>query len=155
MRKKGWKKNLWKDDGRTSQSVLQLSCTTVPQGSQRKESVLGWRGAPAGSFVVMWMDLETIAQSEVSQKEKNKYHILTHTCEIYKSGTEDPISRTGTEIQIRSMDIWKQGRVGWIGRLRLYTLCILHIHALPRVNYKASGNLLHGTGSSAQCSVVT
>ena len=31
-----------------------------------------------GSFVVMWMDLETVIQSEVSHKEKNKYHILTH-----------------------------------------------------------------------------
>ena len=33
-----------------------------------------------GSFVEMWMDLETVIQSEVSQKEKTKYHILTHTC---------------------------------------------------------------------------
>ena len=30
-----------------------------------------------GSFVETWMDLETFIQSEVSQKEKNKYHILT------------------------------------------------------------------------------
>ena len=29
-------------------------------------------------FAVRWMDLETAIQSEVSQKEKNKYHILTH-----------------------------------------------------------------------------
>ena len=29
-----------------------------------------------------WMDLETVIQSEVSQKEKNKYHILTHICGI-------------------------------------------------------------------------
>ena len=33
-----------------------------------------------GSFVEMWMDLETVIQSEVSQKEKNKYHILAHIC---------------------------------------------------------------------------
>ena len=33
-----------------------------------------------GSFVEMWMDLETVIQSEVSQKEKDKYRILTHTC---------------------------------------------------------------------------
>ena len=32
-------------------------------------------------FVVTWVDLETIIQSEVSQKEKNKYCILTHICE--------------------------------------------------------------------------
>ena len=30
------------------------------------------------SFVETWMDLETVIQSEVSQKEKNKYHILMH-----------------------------------------------------------------------------
>ena len=35
-----------------------------------------------GSFVEMWMDLETVIQSEVSQKEKNKYHTLTHICGI-------------------------------------------------------------------------
>ena len=29
-------------------------------------------------FVVRWMDLETLIQSEVSQKEKNKYRMLTH-----------------------------------------------------------------------------
>ena len=29
-------------------------------------------------FVVRWMDLEIVRQSEVSQKEKNKYCILTH-----------------------------------------------------------------------------
>ena len=31
------------------------------------------------SFVVRWMDLESVIQSEVSEKEKNKYHMLTHT----------------------------------------------------------------------------
>ena len=29
-------------------------------------------------FVVRWMVLESVIQSEVSQKEKNKYHMLTH-----------------------------------------------------------------------------
>ena len=29
-------------------------------------------------FVVRLMDLETVIQSEVSQKEKNKYHMLIH-----------------------------------------------------------------------------
>ena len=31
-----------------------------------------------GPFVEMYLDLETVIQSEVSQKEKNKYRILTH-----------------------------------------------------------------------------
>ena len=29
-------------------------------------------------FVVRWMDLVSVIQSEVSQKEKNEYHMLTH-----------------------------------------------------------------------------
>ena len=29
-------------------------------------------------FVVRWIDLESVIQSEVSKKEKNKYHMLTH-----------------------------------------------------------------------------
>ena len=32
------------------------------------------------SLVETWMDLETVIQSEVSQKEKNKYRILMHVC---------------------------------------------------------------------------
>ena len=37
-----------------------------------------------GSSVEMWMDLETVIQSEVSQKEKNKYRVLTHIVESRK-----------------------------------------------------------------------
>ena len=32
------------------------------------------------SFVVRWMDLESVIQSEVSHKEKNKYRMLRHIC---------------------------------------------------------------------------
>ena len=37
--------------------------------------------------VVMSMDLETVIQSEVSQKEKNKYCLISLICEIQKNGT--------------------------------------------------------------------
>ena len=30
------------------------------------------------SVLIMWMNLEPIIHSEVSQKEKNKYHMLMH-----------------------------------------------------------------------------
>ena len=30
------------------------------------------------SFVETWMDLETVTQSEVSQRQKNKCHMLMH-----------------------------------------------------------------------------
>ena len=35
-----------------------------------------------GSFVETWMDIETVIQSEVSQKEKNIYHMISLTCRI-------------------------------------------------------------------------
>ena len=35
-------------------------------------------------FVGTWMDLETVIQSEVSQKENDRYHILMYICGIYK-----------------------------------------------------------------------
>ena len=34
------------------------------------------------SVLMRWMDLEPIIQSEVSQKKKDKYHILTHIYRI-------------------------------------------------------------------------
>ena len=35
-----------------------------------------------GSFVETRMDLETVIQSEISQNEKNKYHIILLICGI-------------------------------------------------------------------------
>ena len=53
-------------------------------------------------FVMRWIDLESVIQSEVSQKEKNKYHMLTHICGILKkkNGHEEPRGRTGIKTQI-------------------------------------------------------
>ena len=51
-------------------------------------------------FVVRWMDLESVIQSEVSQKEKNKYHMLTHIYGIKKKkGHEEPRGKTGIKMQ--------------------------------------------------------
>ena len=33
-------------------------------------------------FAGTWMDLETVIRSEVSQKEKNKYHMISFICGI-------------------------------------------------------------------------
>ena len=52
------------------------------------------------SFVETWMDLETVIQSEVSQKEKNKYRILTHLCGTEKNGTDEPVCRAEVETQM-------------------------------------------------------
>ena len=47
-----------------------------------------------GSFVEIWIDLETVIQSEVSQKENNKYRILLLICAIYKNGTDELICQS-------------------------------------------------------------
>ena len=48
------------------------------------------------------MDLESVIQSEVSQKEKNKNRMLTHTYGVYKkkNGSEEPRGRTGIKMQM-------------------------------------------------------
>ena len=43
------------------------------------------------------MDLETVIQSEVRQKEKDKYHILMHIYGIYKDGTDNLTYRAAKE----------------------------------------------------------
>ena len=69
-------------------------------------------------FVVRWMDLESVLKSEVSQKEKNKYRMLTH---IYiwnlkkRKGSEEPKGRTGIKTQTWRLDLrtWRGEGVGW------------------------------------------
>ena len=51
------------------------------------------------SVVMRWMNLEPITQSEVSQKQKDKYHILTHIYGIYKDGTDEFICKAAVEKQ--------------------------------------------------------
>ena len=48
-----------------------------------------------------WMNLEPIIQSEVSQKQKGKYHILKHVYRIQKNSTEECIYRAAVEKQRR------------------------------------------------------
>ena len=54
-------------------------------------------------FVVRWMDLESVIQSEVSQKEKNKYRVLYANTYIWnlkkKKGHEEPRGKTGIKTQ--------------------------------------------------------
>ena len=44
-----------------------------------------------------WMNLESIIQSEVSQKEKDKYHIQMHVYRIQKNGLNEFIYRAALE----------------------------------------------------------
>ena len=66
------------------------------------------------SFAETWVQLETVIQSEVSQKEINKYHMLTHICGIQKDGREDLICKAEIETHTQGTYIWiPRGNGGW------------------------------------------
>ena len=55
----------------------------------------------AFEFILMrWMKLEPIIQSEVSQKEKHQYRILTHIYGIQKDGKDDFICKIAKQTQM-------------------------------------------------------
>ena len=71
--------------------------------------------------------IETVLQSEVSQKEKNKYHILKHICGIQKNGTDEPVCKAEIETQTQRTNLWlpKETGGGEINQefgINLYTL---------------------------------
>ena len=51
------------------------------------------------SVLMRWINLEPIIQSEMCQKEKDNYCILTHIYGIEKNGTEELIDRATMEKQ--------------------------------------------------------
>ena len=62
------------------------------------------------SVLMRWMNLEPIIQSEVSQKEKHKYHILRHIMEsrkmvwrVYLQGSSEK-----TDIENKLMDMGRE-----------------------------------------------
>ena len=46
-----------------------------------------------------WMDLEIVILSEVSQTEKDTYHMILLICGILKNGTNESIYKTEIESQ--------------------------------------------------------
>ena len=62
------------------------------------------------------MKLEPVIQSEVSQKEKHQYSILTHIYGIQKDGNDNPICETAKHTQMyRSLlDSVGEGKGGMI-----------------------------------------
>ena len=57
------------------------------------------------SVMMKWMNLEPIIQREVSQKEKDKYHIIKQIYGIQKNGTEEFIFRAAVEKQTQRIDL--------------------------------------------------
>ena len=66
---------------------------------------------------------------KLSQKEKNKYHILTHICGIQKSDIDELICKAEIETQTRRTNIWTpRGKGAWLEQeigVDTYTLLML------------------------------
>ena len=58
------------------------------------------------SVLMRWMKLESIIQSEVSQKDKDQHSILTHIYGILKDGNNNPRCKTEKETQMYRTDFW-------------------------------------------------
>ena len=74
------------------------------------------------AVLMRWMKLEPIIQSEVSQKDKDHYNILTHIYGIQKDVNDNSICRTEKETQIYRtviQTLWEKARVGCSERTAL------------------------------------
>ena len=60
-------------------------------------------------FEATWMDLEIIILSEVSQTEKDKYHMISVICRILKKDINELIYKTKTDSQSYRRDLWLPG----------------------------------------------
>ena len=74
------------------------------------------------SVLMRWMKLEPIIQSEVSQKDKEHYSILTHIYGILKNGNDNQYAKQKKETQMYRTDfwtLWEKARVGCFERTTL------------------------------------
>ena len=61
------------------------------------------------------MKLEPIIQSEVRQKEKYQYSILTHIYGIYKEGNDNTVCETAKETQMYRTVFWTPWEMARVG----------------------------------------
>ena len=113
------------------------------------------------SVLMKWMSLEPIIQSEVSQKEKNKYCILTHICGIQKDGTEphqQHPSRCHIYVLIHNTDIENRLRdkgQGEEGDGEMNGETSMDAYTLTYVNRQPTGSAVYDSGNSNWGSVIT
>ena len=62
-----------------------------------------------------WMNLKSIIQSEVSQKEKDKYHMISLMCWILKNDTNDYLQNRNRFTDLHKGLLVTSGEGGWKG----------------------------------------
>ena len=94
---------------------FQYSCLKNPKNREALASYTPWSCKEQDTAEQLSTDTVAVSTtsravvwSEVSQKEKNKYSILTYIYGIWKNGTDEPIFREGIEMQMQRMYLWIQ-----------------------------------------------
>ena len=93
----------------TARTWKQPSCPSTDEGIKKSWYVYTMEYYPAikrntfEPILMRWINLEPIVQSEVSQKEKNKYLIVMHIHRIQKNGSEEFTYRAAMEKQTQRM----------------------------------------------------
>ena len=97
-----------------------------------------------------WMDLAIVILSEVSQTEKDKYHMISPTCGVFKKGTNELICKSEIEVQMQKTNLWlaagRGGEINWEVGMDIYRL--LYIKQIT------NKNLLYSTENSTQYSAM-
>ena len=84
--------------GKTWKQPKCLSTDKWIRGSIPYYSVIKKKETEIVPFEVTWIDLEMIILREVSQKEKDKYHVISLICGI-ENMTNEPVYKTDTGSQ--------------------------------------------------------
>ena len=72
-------------------------------------------------FAATWMDLEIIILSEVSRTAKDKYHLISLICRIFKNDTNELIYKTERDSQsLKTKLLLPKGKGGGRNKLAIW-----------------------------------
>ena len=100
-------------------------------------------------FAATWMDLEIVILNEVSQTEKENYHMISYVQNLKKMIQMNLFTKRKQTHRLRE---WIYGRGKGGGRDREFGI---DIYTLPYLKWITNKDLLYSTGNSAQYYVTT
>ena len=79
------------------------------------EILLSHKRKKTVAFAATWMDLETVIQSEVSQKKKDKYHTTLLIYGIQKNNSDELTCKAEIQAQITKQSYGYHGQKSGVG----------------------------------------
>ena len=94
-----WKMVRDRESGCAARRVIHDLATKQQQQQQQHTYFSAIKKTENLPFAATWIDLENIMLSEISQTEKDKYHMISLICGIYKNDIKELIYKTETYTQ--------------------------------------------------------